>query len=1326
MKSVFNFILGLILCISANVNAKEYIFENVTSNAGITFNAISKLAEDKNGFIWFCCTNGLYNYNSSEIKKFDFDQSKPNAPISEQVRYIYRDRKGKLWICTDRDICLYNENKNAFERLNFKNEDSLIQLQSLLLKQVASNLFITLIQGQLYSFNPAEVTLNNVVLENQSSPVRYFNTDKKGNVYVAIANGTIFKGDSLLTSFTPVYQTNTGSILTLSVIDNDIWIGYDDHGVEVINSNGELLKHFAKELKGKQHIISNRVRKIVGCANGDVWIGTMEGLSILSKDGNRHILPNRQNGLPHEGIFDLLVDRSDGVWVATWSGGLAYYNKFNYKFPLYQGTKNESTWNSVISTFAEQNNTILVGSENHGLYKYTPANNKYEKVKGFPVGRIKALKTDYKNRLWIATLYEGLWVKENNNLKRIGKIKGIYSTVLATKQGVWIGTRNDGAIFYDEKKNTFQTFKRNSNQPDAISSNAIWTIFEDSKGNLWFSSDFGISVRYKNDNYFTNYFSSENENSLSSNSNYTIAEDKFGKIWIGSAGKGIDIFNPKSKTFEKFRFNSEINDADIYCILRDKNDNMWFSSNHGIFAYYSDTQTLKNFTKEDGLLGQQYHPNSGFISKNGNLFFGGGNGFNIINPAIVQPNTFEPKIFLSKLTINNQNIDKQKPKYINSEYISAINQIELNYKQNTIGVAFIANTFIKNSKSKFRYRLLNYIDEWNVSDYNSTISFTKIPPGDYVLQVEYLNSDGLNKASLKEINISINPPFWLSWYAYLIYSVLIITILFIALREIRFHQKSKIEHILFTEKVKFFTNVSHEFRTPLTLIISPINSLLKKYGKEPKTIDNLKIIQRNADRLLRLTNQLLDFRLIEINNVKLKRDKVDIITLCKNVYDCFEFQIQEKEINYIFNSSFKSFELFVDAEKIEKVVYNILSNAVKYSEEKGQIILSIEQKLLTDESYSKVFSTGNKFIGDVLEIKIKDNGKGIKKSILNRIFERFFVDAENTQIGTGIGLHICQEYMRLHNGNIMVDSEPEKETTFTINIPIESEAKFEKESIILQSYFDHNVEQNDNVTETDSNIKQVILFAEDNNELRMYYKKLLSSKYKVISAKNGSQAFEIASELIPNLIISDILMPGIDGMSLTEKIRNTKELKHIPIILLTALSDNKSRIESMRKGANEFLTKPVEEELLFAKINNILSNAEIVKSKYKDEVNSASNSINSNQFFIEKVEKIVEENLQNPLFEITQLANQIGTSRSSLQRKIKKMVNMSPSEFIREVRLRKAVNLLKSTDYNIDEIAIIVGFNSTSYFIRSFKSKYEMTPTAFKNSVKNNQRINPE
>ena len=529
--------------------------------------------------------------------------------------------------------------------------------------------------------------------------------------------------------------------------------------------------------------------------------------------------------------------------------------------------------------------------------------------------------------------------------------------------------------------------------------------------------------------------------------------------------------------------------------------------------------------------------------------------------------------------------------------------------------------------------------------------------------------------------------------------------------------KHTADEVLFSEKVKFFTNISHEFRTPLTLILSPVEHLMNNHSHYPDLMEHIKVIKRNADRLLRLTNQILDFRLIELNKVKLKQEKTEIVALFKNVYDCFEYQISEKHINCVFTSSYKSFFIKIDPEKIEKVIYNILSNALKHSHEKGQIILSLEPKTLTEESYLNTFFVGKNFFGESLEIKVKDNGRGIKAELLPHIFNRFVSNDEGEKQGSGIGLHICQEFIQLHEGNIMVVSEEGHGTIFSINIPITDDINFDQETIVIQYHFDQIQEANEDLSVKAISVEKdkIILFAEDNDELRIYFKNILSSRFKVITAKNGQQAFEIAQEVIPDIIISDILMPGMGGIELTSKIRETKKTRQIPIILLTALSDDKSKIESMQSGADDFITKPVEKEYLFAKIENILHKIESLKQAYEENKDDSYLSSTAKEPFIQKVENIILNNLQNPAFEIEELASMLNLSRSSLHRKLKNTINMSPSEFVRDIRLKKAVKLIKDGNLNMDEIGFIVGFNSQSYFIRSFKAKYGKTPSAFKN-----------
>jgi DNA-binding response OmpR family regulator len=481
-------------------------------------------------------------------------------------------------------------------------------------------------------------------------------------------------------------------------------------------------------------------------------------------------------------------------------------------------------------------------------------------------------------------------------------------------------------------------------------------------------------------------------------------------------------------------------------------------------------------------------------------------------------------------------------------------------------------------------------------------------------------------------------------------------------------------------------------------------------------------MKRNADRLLRLTNQMLDFRLLELGRLNIHPENTEIISLCRNTLNCFDYQIIEKEINFIFTSALKTCYISIDPDMIEKVVYNLLSNAFKYTAENGQVILSIEPKMLDEESYSNFYCSGNQFYGNSIEIKIKDFGKGMEPEIIPKIFDRFFVNHTNEEIGTGIGLHICREYINFHHGNILVSSESGKGSIFIINIPITTNLPFEKENIVIQPRFDKTkIPMLAGQSEFNSAyMSKVILLVEDHDELRIYMKNFLSNGFKVLTAKNGNQAYEIALEVIPDLIISDILMPGIDGLELTSRIKNNPKTNHIPIILLTALSESNYKIDSMHKGADSFLTKPIDESLLLAQIDNIFNNRGKIFGKYG--MTSASwNQIpdsKSSLPFIQIAENHVQKNLQNRQFDINQLADELSISRSSLHRKIKTHTNQSATEFIRDIRLKNAIRLMNEGIYNMDEIALFVGFNSTSYFNRSFRKKYGKAPKEFHHDLK--------
>lgn len=1328
MRSIGLVVFIFIFTVSVCGKNKYYLFEQVSTEEGFAFDGITTIVEDQYGFVWFGGASGLYHYDAKQFKKHNSDPFNKDTPPSNRILKLYRDSFDRIWVCTENGLAYFDELNNRFVRVSLKdstmNQQDAAFVSSIV--QYEDTSYLVILNRELYAFTLNEQNLQKITIGDGKDDLTYLGRNEDNKIYIGTSSGKVFVNTTSIFQFNLIYNSGVGAIKTLSAINNHLWIAYNNKGIEEITEHGDLVSYYSVESEGKYHLPHNSIRTIIQRTNGDIWIGTYKGLVILGESENRVITHDPYNGLPNNSIYELYCGKNDGIWIGTWSGGLAYYRDFNYNFPYIRIIKdNVPISNSVIASFTEDSNgDILVGSETQGIFRFNLEKKTISSIENSNKSSelVKSIITDKYGTHWFGGFNEGLWQMKDDEIRMAvdGLNNYIISSLLADNSGIWIGTRAKGLLFYNTTTGTIENYRAEADNIGSISSDRIWDIYKDSKENIWICSDFGLSVKYKNEKDFRRFFHNKNSNSLSRNFNYAIAEDMHGKLWIGSAGAGIDIFDPETNSFSKFRLNDTIGDAYVFSIIPDKQGNMWFSCSQGIYVYYMKTSRLKKFADENDFSGIRFLPNSGFAHSSGNILFGGASGFVSIDPNVVQENPFEPRAYLSSLLIDNQPLNKGNTKDVNSVFPAGISNLELNYKQNSLSFNFTANNFINVKNNRFKYRMVNYLDDWIESKHGDNVSFTKIPPGNYYLQILASNNDGLWAKNPTEIQIKIFPPVWRTWYAYIIYILILAAIIFITVRNRQKIISERYRHaaneFLFAEKVRFFTNISHEFRTPLTLILSPLDHLMVKLINQPDLVNHLKMIKRNADRLLRLTNQLLDFRLIELNKVKFNPEKTEIIDLCKNVYDCFEYQITKKQINSILTSSFKSFYVSLDAEKIDKIIYNILSNALRYSPEKGQVILSIELKTLHNHTYDNVFYVGHKFIGESLEIKIKDKGKGIKPEILPYIFDRFFNDSDGERTGTGIGLHICQEYILLHNGNIMVTSEVDKGSAFLINIPVNNDIEFSKEPMIIQYHFDHLAENEEEiyVLSDRNNLNKVVLFAEDNDEHRIYLKQILSSKYKVLTAKNGQQAYEIAREVIPDLIISDVSMPGMSGIEFTQKIREKQSTQHIPIIILTAMSDEKTKMDCIQNGANDVLVKPVKEEYIFAKIEHIFKNIEILKQTYKGQNNEQISTGSGNESFIEKAEMIVVNNLQNTSLEIEKLSSMLNMSRSSFHRKLKKAVNLSPSEFVRDIRLKKAVELIKEGNLNMDEIGFIVGFNSQSYFIRSFKVKYGKTPTAFK------------
>lgn len=1343
--------LVFIFTLIPQIHSNEYFFERKSPNAGFAFNELNTIIEDKNGEIWFGSTKGLYKYNSQKIERYLLTNIKGQLILSSYINKLYVDDAKTLWVCTNRGLCTFNSITNSFDERNLQHknflQDTEINTQNIV--QASDSIYFIIINSQLYKYNIERNKLQSQPTDNASTNLRFKSIakDTAGNIWVGSVSGQIFVADSSLTSFYLFAKYRNGLVNTFCIDDDFLWVGYTNNGVDKISKEGKLIKHYGKEELGNFKLQDNRIRKIIKRKNGDIWIATFMGIHILSNGSSESVMADQFNNLPDNSIYELMEDSKEGVWIGTWAGGLGYYSDFNYHFRHIKKIPFDSNLSkNNISSFAEDRNGIIwIGSETAGLKTYNKKKHQFESYNiTSATGDLisaKYIAIDKNERIWIGTFDNGVWYKDKNkdlftqlDDNRIKAMKIIHK-ILITDDGLWIGSHGQGITFYDPKTKNATNYKFDPNKPEGLPSNHIWCITKDSMDNIWLGTDKGICVKTPESSSFKLLAPNDKSNQKTI---YTLCEVNAEEIWAGTKEKGILTINKKSLDIKPLDIEWNKMRPEIYNLITDNSGNVWITSDQGIQLYNIASGNLQYFDENDGVLGKNFNPNACIKASSGELYFGSSYGFNVIQPQTILVNPFRPSVYISDIKINNIPFAKTKVKFANSNYLPELNTLTLTHDQNTINFGFVANNYLKSSNNKFKYRLVNYQDNWTNLETKSEVGFTKIPPGKYTLEVLASNNSDLWSNEPYTLKITIASPIWLTTYAYIFYFLILMGVAYLLIKESRYRAKMQktllverfrhdAEEKLFQEKQKFFTNISHEFRTPLTLILSPLNILYEYFKNDPHTAEHLTIIRRNADRLLRLTNEILDFRLIETGRIKLKLKPTDVINVCKNAYDCFAWAAIEKEINYIFSSKYEELFLNIDADKIEKIIYNLLSNAFKFTQEKSQIIVSIDSRYLNEDDYEQKFSTGTKFIGDCLEIRVKNYGKGILNEDLPLIFERFSTKNEQLTAGTGLGLHISQEYIRLHGGNIIVDSIENKETTFIVNIPLDEPLNISKHSIIVQPNFDdfrtETTDRSEDLKLEVTPSEVVILLIEDHMDLRKYLKNILSNTYKVLTASNGIQGYEIALEITPNIIISDVMMPGMDGFALTKKLKENPKSKHIPIILLTALNDTASEIDGISKGADSFLVKPVDEKLLFAHISRLIEDRKQIK---QDLANSQTlkegqqpksfDKLN----FIEKMEFIILENLQNPQFSVEQLSERLNTSRSSLHRKLKKDTNQSVTEFIREMRLKKAIELMKTKKYNLDEIGFYVGYNSHSYFTRSFKKMYGKTPKEFYDELKLN------
>lgn len=1370
---ILSIFLSLYGCSLLQAQTREYRFTRITVNQGLSHNQIKTVYKDRRGFVWIGTISGLNRYDGYNVRVFTTIPGDSTSLISSDVNKIFEGPDGKLWIHTWSGTNVYDPLMERFDR----NTNRLLRQFSIpeglindIRQDSRGNYWFIHDTDGLYRYSPG--SRKTTPLQHHaddttsiaSNEIACWNEDPQGKVWLLHTNGILERINpvTLVVEYRNYILNRKFRNATLEynfIVDRDgeLWF-------YIVNNNAGIF-HFVPSTEEWRHINhttsrpqlnTDIVRGIVQDDAGLLWIATDHGgINLLNKQDEsvKHVLhnPDDEKSLSQNSINVLYRDDDGIIWAGTFKNGVSFYHRNINRFQLHrhEASNPESLpFNDINAIVEDERGNLWMGTNGGGLIYFDRARNRYRQYLHDPhdpnslsTNVIVSLFIDRQNTLWIGTYFGGLMAFDGKRFVRYKhdpdnpaslSDNSVWEIFEDSHGNLWIGTLTRGVDRLDRRTGEFHHYNLESENP--IHAAYIPAFMEDSKGNLWIGTGYGIDVLDRKTGKFIHYLNRPEEGgSLSNNSVLALHEDSRGLIWVATHG-GLNLFDRTTGGFVVFTKADGLPHNSVLTILEDSNRDLWVSTPHGIShlrVLYSPGRAdslsvqFRNYDEKDGLQGIQFNENAACKTSFGELLFAGADGFNLFKPEEIGINKKLPRVNLTDFQIFNKSVDIGRPvngRVILRKSISHTDSVVIDYDQNVFSIEFSSLSQFHPEKSRYRYMLEGFNREWTTTEASQRrVTYTNLDPGQYVFKVKAANNDGVWNEEAARLTITIRPPFWRSGTAFILYALATLGALMLARWLILYNARIKFQmqrerenaqrlHELDMIKIKFFTNVSHEFRTPLSLILTPVEKLLgtAQDGEQKK---QFLLIHRNARRLLNLVNQLLDFRRMEVRDIRLNASEGDIVQFIREVFYSFSDLSEKNNIHFTFHTSVQQLGTLFDQDKVEKILFNLLSNAFKFTPGNGTVSISLD---VADAGAS----------GKLLEIKVKDSGIGIAPDKQEKIFERFFQDdlpRSMVNQGSGIGLSITREFVRIHGGSIRVDSQPGKGSCFTVLLPlteIHDEGRSQAPDTVAPPLLSGEL------TETSmgsSGKKPVLLIVEDNEDFRFYLKDNLKFDYTVVEADNGREGFHRAVAALPDLIVSDVMMPEMDGIEFCRKIKDDERTSHIPFIMLTARTSEEQRVEGYNCGANDYITKPFNFEILQSRIRNLISERETMHRTFQKHMAVRAGDIqitSLDQKLISKAIKIVEENISEPGFSVEKLSRELGMSRVHLYKKLLSLTGKSPIEFIRMIRLQRAAQLLEKSQLTVSEIAYQVGFNNPKYFSKYFKDQFKMLPSVYANTVR--------
>lgn len=1338
-----------------NIHAqKNFSFQNINNKNGLSQNSVFAISQDIDGFLWFGTRDGLNRYDGYNFKTYRNNDSS-NSLSGNDVRTLFLDTLTKdFWVGSISGLSKYSKESDNFQNYIHSESDTFSITAGTvwtIFRDSKKRLWIGTEQG-LDLFNTDKNKFIHINLSSNNKPVdvRSIVEDAEGNLFFGTSFG-LFKLENNQ-NYSEVSNVNESFgndhlpdyFIKSLLIDkeNNFWIGTNKGGLVFWDRKLKKIKVFQKDKQNANSLSDNNIRFLYFDLDDRLWIGTFDGLNLYDP-----VLKNftifKKNDPSNSGITDssirsIYADKKGNLWVGTYYGGILHldenFNRFtNFNHTLY----GNSISADVVSSFAEDEfGNLWIGTEGGGLNFFDVQKNEFKSFKpeegknSLSGNNVKKVLLD-DGKLWVGTFNRGLNLMDvtkekftkfenepgNSNSLSSNNVYGLSKE----KDLLWILTYGGGLDIFDTSNQIIHHFQNNPNNPKSISSNLTRVFLKSKKGTIWIGTEKGLNKVILDQNDFPKEF----EVILAVKKIYALQEDHNNNIWIGTISEGLFEFNPKSQEFKQYTTKDGLSGNTIFGIIEDNNHQLWISTNSGLSKFSPSEKIFTNYNYANGLINSEYNFNAYYKTKSGDLLFGGINGFTRFDPSTIKPNTFIPPIVFTELKQNNRLIEINDETAYLKQAINCTSKIEFKYNEANFTLQFAALDYSNPENATYSIKMEGFDRDWKNIVGKPEVSYTIQKEGNYVLRLKGGNSDGLWNPEERNIEIVVLPPPWRTWWAYLIYSILLLSSIIGLYRYVKLRHTLQIQAIaklqqdqLHEMKLRFFTNITHEFRTPLTLILGPLKELIKKNNQPAEVADKLSLIESNANRLLNLVNQVLTFRKLASENEPMLISRNNIVDFLNTIFLHFKELAIQQNIEYNFKYSKSEIIAYYDQEKLEKVFYNLIANAFKFTPRDGKIEVCIGED---DKNIS---------------IQVSDSGIGISPELHEQIFKRFYEKSNpqtSTIKGSGIGLSISKAMVELHQGNIWVKSEIDKGTLFTVSLKkgkdhfknneIFKEDQTKKPFLLdpKKDYQSLGILDPEQINlNSDKNIAKQklakILIVEDNDEVRNYIKSIFIKEYEILTCENGLLGFQMAQDHEPDIILSDLMMPVIDGIEFCKKIKSTFETSHIPFILITAKSLVDDKLLGLNSGANDYITKPFHPDELLLKVRNILNQKKLLlHSIYESrEFNpSIVQFTSADEKFLKDLIELVEKNISNPDFKIEQFAYELAVSRALLFTKIKAITDMTPKNFIKSFRLKRSIQLLEMDQLNISEIAFMVGFKEPRYFSKVFQKEYGKTPSEY-------------